>query len=146
MFEQITPEQVSLVKNIPLGGEATIATNIQTACIALDIQITPEQARTLAKHTLVGRVDAYDGGIPLTDAERAIALRLATIKLRAYVEEDGSIFTSEHLRDCERSVRFGERGLHIGHRIGDATGCASCFSILLIALTGMTFAVTLLLA
>ncbi len=140
VFEQVTPEQLSLVKNTHRGGsEARIAENIEAACIALGIQIAPEQARTLAKHTLVGHVDAYNSGIPLTDTERTIALRLETIKLRAYVEEDGSVFTSEHLADCERSVRFGERGLHIGHKIGDVVGCGSMFAILFVSLAGVIY-------
>ena len=140
--EDMKPEIVGLVQNVRYGVyESAIARDMIIACEAIGIPISPEQAATLAKHSLVGRVDAYNNGIPLSDAERAIAIRLTTIWLRSRIEEEGSKFTQEHYRDCERMVNFGERGLHIGHRIGDATGCAKMVSVLLITLTGMTLGI-----
>ncbi len=107
--------------------EAGIARNIRRACEAMDITITPHQSLTLAKHMRVS-ADHYRNGVPLSDHERAIALRLTRLYLQGFCRKKGEPFTQEHEKDCERMVRFGERGLTIGHRIGEASGC---FKVLL---------------
>jgi hypothetical protein len=117
-----------------LAIEAAIAQNIRKACVALGLSVTPHQSLRLAKHMRVG-ADHYRDGIPLSDTERRIALRFKTIYVRWYCEQNGKTFTQEHARDCERSVQFGERGLTIGHKIGEASGCFQT----LLALTCVTF-------
>ena len=108
--------------NPDLLFEAGIARNIRRACEALNIPVTPHQSLTLAKHRRVG-ADHYRNGVPLSAPERSIALKLEEIYWRAFCQKKGVALTDEMARDYERRVRFGERGLHIGHKIGEASGC-----------------------
>jgi hypothetical protein len=119
--------------NPDLAFEAGIARNFRRACDALDIPISPHQSLTLAKHLRVGG-EAYRTGIPLSDHERYIALHLYRIALRAYCEEQGEVFSDAEVRACEQMVDFGERGLHIGHKIGEASGC---FQVIVLAVLSL---------
>ncbi|MEO2033578.1 MAG: hypothetical protein ABGZ35_15980 [Planctomycetaceae bacterium] len=121
-----------------LAIEAGIAQNILYACEVLRLPVTPHQSLTLAKHMRVG-ADHYRDGIPLSDGERRIALRLRTVHIRWHVEQQGEIFTDEHARDSERMVRFGEHGLTIGHKIGEASGC---FQVLLFVIFATSSLIT----
>ena len=118
--------------------ELGIARNIRRACDALGIPISPHQSLTLAKHMRVS-ANQYRNGVPLSDHERSIALRLFRIEFQTYCRKKGVPFTSVEERDCERMVQFRERGLTIGHKIGEASGC---FHVLLI----IVFSATSLLA
>jgi hypothetical protein len=109
-----------------------IAHNIRRACDALELPISPHQSLTLAKNMIVGG-DHYRNGVPLSDHERDIALRLTRIHLQESCRKNGKTFTEKHEKDCRRWVQFRERGLTIGHKMGEASGCFRVFLILVLS-------------
>lgn len=134
---------VDCESNGDLLFEVLIARNIRHACEALNIAISPHQALTLATHTLVGQKNYRNGvGVPLSDRERDIALRLVTIRIRGICRKNGHTFDEALERECETIVRFGERGLTVGHKIGEATGC---FQVLLFVTFSTVSSITLFL-
>ena len=118
--------------NPTLLHEAGVARNYRIACEALGITITSRQAMTLAKHLRVG--DNYKNGIPLSEHERYIAQSLLRIQMQEYCRASGVAFSNVHEQDVIRMVNFGERGLHIGHKIGEATGCFQSLLICIVPL------------
>ncbi len=112
--------------------EVTIAWKIRRVCSAFDIPITPHQSLTLAKHLQVGE-KFYRNGVPLSDQERAIAVQIRKLHFEAECQKRGVPFTEEIEKDAERWVKFGEHGLTVGHKIGEATGCFQ--ALLLVALS-----------
>jgi hypothetical protein len=111
------------------------AQNVRAICDLRQIAVSEEQARRIAKNTLVGH-EYYSKGVPLTAEERAIAEEVRFESLVAFVKRHGGNLTEELLnalrRDARRLVEFGENGLTILHKIGDASGC---FSSLFVAVT-----------
>ena len=114
--------------------ELGIAHNIRLACEALGMLVSPHESLTLAKNMIVG-ADRYRNGVPLSDRERAIALRLTRIHLQECCRKNGELFTEAVEKDCERMVQFRERGLTVGHKIGEASGCFRIFITILLFLT-----------
>lgn len=88
----------------------------------LNIPITDEQARAIARNSLVPEVLANPA--PLTPAERTIAAELYYRAILAAAARHGATVSEESARfDAQRMIRFGERGLTFLQKLGRSAGC-----------------------
>jgi hypothetical protein len=88
----------------------------------LNIPITDEQARAIARNSLVPEVLANPA--PLTPAERTIAAELYYRAILAASARHGANVSEEAARlDAQRMIRFGERGLTLVQKFGRSAGC-----------------------
>ncbi len=118
-------ELADIQANAALIHDISIATRIWSFCKRADIEITPKQTLTLARHQLVSTRKEYERGVPLTEPEREVAMKLLRLFLQKRVREDGVAWGYEHEQDVLRGVQFGERGLTAAHKLGRASGCFS---------------------
>lgn len=99
--------------------QLSIARNIRIACEIMKSPVSAHQSLTLAKHSLVNASAERPSGVPLSDTERRLAIRLREIWLEAECKKMNEPFTEEIRKDAARMVAFGERGRTTFHAVGD---------------------------
>jgi hypothetical protein len=105
--------------------DSLIAHRAETAKAVADnlhLPITDEQARSIARNSLVPEV--LDKPAPLNADERRIAAELYYHAILAAAARHGVAVTEESARnDALRMIRFGERGLTAIQKFSRSAGC-----------------------
>jgi hypothetical protein len=91
---------------------------MKALCRQLQIIVTEEQVRNIAKNSLVTH-DSFSRGVPLSSDERAIAIEIHYQAQKASLQKDGVFLSEDDQRsEARRTIAFGEKGITTLHKIG----------------------------
>lgn len=91
---------------------------VKAICHQLHMTISEEQARNIAKNSLVSH-EWFSTGVPLSLAERMIAIEIHYQAQKVSLEKDGvELSDDEQRNEARRAIAFGEKGITILHKIG----------------------------
>lgn len=91
---------------------------VKAICLQLQIVVAEEQARNIAKNSLVTH-DSFSKGVPLSSEERAIAIEIHYQAQKRSLQKDGVFLKEEDQRsEARRTIEFGEKGITTLHKIG----------------------------